>query len=124
MLHLRKLRSALLALAMLAMTATVAQAATKIHWYGQSAFRIETPSGGVILIDPWLTVPTNPDKNSIAELGKVDYILITHGHRDHLGDALEIAKKTGAKVLAPYGLAFNLVSVLGFPKDQVMTGGN
>ena len=124
MLHLRKLRTALLALALLAVTATVAQAATKIHWYGQAAFRIETPSGGVILIDPWLTVPTNPDKNSIAELGKVDYILITHGHRDHVGDALEIAKKTGAKVLAPYGLAFNLVSMLGFPKDQVMTGGN
>lgn len=124
MLHLSKLRTALFVLAMLAVTATVAQAATKIHWYGQSAYRIETPSGGVILIDPWLTVPTNPDKNSIAELGKVDYILITHGHRDHVGDALEIAKKTGAKVLAPYGLAFNLVSVLGFPKDQVMTGGN
>ena len=124
MLHLRKLRTALLALAMLAMTATVAQAATKIHWYGQAAWKIDTPSGGVILIDPWLTVPTNPDKNSIAELGKVDYILITHGHSDHVGDALEIAKKTGAKVLAPYGLAYNLVSVLGFPKDQVMTGGN
>ena len=124
MLHLRKLRTALLALAMLAVTATVAQAATKIHWYGQAAFKIETPTGGVILIDPWLTVPTNPDKNSIAELGKVDYILITHAHQDHIGNALEIAKKTGAKVLAPYGLAYNLVSVLGFPKDQVMTGGN
>ena len=124
MLHLNKLRTALFALVMLALTATVAQAATKIHWYGQAAFKVETPSGGVILIDPWLTVPTNPDKNSIAELGKVDYILITHGHRDHVGDALEIAKKTGAKVLAPYGLAMNLVSVLGFPKDQVMTGGN
>ena len=122
--YLNKLRTVFFALAMLALTATVAQAATKIHWYGQAAFKIETPSGGVILIDPWLTVPTNPDKNSIAELAKVDYILITHGHRDHVGDALEIAKKTGAKVLAPYGLGFNLVSVLGFPKDQVMTGGN
>jgi L-ascorbate metabolism protein UlaG (beta-lactamase superfamily) len=122
--HLRKLRTALLALAMLAVTATVAQAATKIHWYGQAAFKIETPSGGVILIDPWLTVPTNPDKNSIAELGKVDYILITHGHSDHVGDALEIAKKTGAKVLAPYGLMFNLISALGFPKEQMIYGGN
>ena len=122
--YLIKLRIAILALAMLALTAGFAQAATKIHWYGQAAFKIETPSGGVILIDPWLTVPTNPDKNSIAELGKVDYILITHGHRDHVGDALEIAKKTGAKVLAPYGLAINLVSAAGFPKDQVMTGGN
>ena len=122
--HLSKLRTALFALVMLAVTATVAQAATKIHWYGQAAFKIETPSGGVILIDPWLTVPTNPDKNSIAELGKVDYILITHGHSDHVGDALEIAKKTGAKVLAPYGLMFNLISALGFPKEQMIYGGN
>ena len=97
---------------------------TKLHWYGQAAWKITTPSGGVILIDPWLTVPTNPDKNSIAELGRVDYILITHGHSDHVGDAVEIAKKTGAKLLAPYGLATNMVSMLGFPKDQVIYGGN
>ena len=126
MLHLNKLRTALLALAMLAVTATVAQAATKIHWYGQAAFRIETPSGGVILIDPWLTVPTNPDKDSIAKLGRVDYILITHGHADHVGNAVEIAKKTGAVLVAPYGLQFNLKSVLGYPENQATTatGGN
>ncbi len=97
---------------------------TTLHWYGQAAWKITTPNDGVILVDPWLTVPTNPDKNSIKELGRVDYILITHGHSDHIGDALEIAKKTGAKILTTYGLAFNLVSVLGFPKDQVMYGGN
>jgi L-ascorbate metabolism protein UlaG (beta-lactamase superfamily) len=126
MLHFRKLSTALLALVMLAMTASVAQAATKIHWYGQAAFRIETPSGGVILIDPWLTVPTNPDKDSIAKLGRVDYILITHGHGDHVGNAVEIAKKTGALLVAPYGLQFNLKSVLGYPESQatVATGGN
>ena len=54
------LKSSLLALALFA---TAAQAATKIHWYGQAAFRIDTPSGGVILIDPWLKVPTNPEKD-------------------------------------------------------------
>jgi L-ascorbate metabolism protein UlaG (beta-lactamase superfamily) len=53
------LKSSLLALALFAFAAA-AQAATKIHWYGQAAFRIETPSGGVILIDPWLKVPTKP----------------------------------------------------------------
>ncbi len=97
---------------------------TQLHWYGQAAWKITTPSGGVILVDPWLTVPTNPDKNSIAELKRVDYILITHGHRDHVGDAVEIAKKTGAKLVAPYSLATNMVSMIGFPKDQAMTGGN
>ncbi|MCX5913830.1 MAG: metal-dependent hydrolase [Deltaproteobacteria bacterium] len=119
-------RAALLATALVALTAIAAQAATKVHWYGQSAFRIETPSGGVILIDPWLSVPTNPDKDSVAKLGKVDYIFLTHGHRDHVGECVEIAKKTGAVLIAPYGLSFNMKSVLGYPEKQATTatGGN
>ena len=123
------LRTILRAAGALLLAATMASPAlaagkTTLHWYGQAAWKITTPSGGVILVDPWLTVPTNPDKNSIKELGRVDYILITHGHRDHVGDAVEIAKKTGAKLLAPYALAMNMVSSIGFPKDQVMIGGN
>lgn len=99
---------------------------TRIHWYGHAAFRIETPSGGVILIDPWLTSPANPDKNSLSELGRVDYILLTHGHADHIGQAVEIGKKTGAVLVAPYGLQFNMKSVLGYPEQQasIATGGN
>ena len=124
--YIARLGSAFLALAILALAATAAQAETKIHWYGQAAFKIETPSGGVILIDPWLTVPTNPDKDAIAKLGRVDYILITHGHSDHVGNAVDIAKKTGAILVAPYGLQFNLKSVAGYPEKQATaaTGGN
>ena len=116
---------ALLALALLASPAAWAQQ-TKIHWYGQAALKIETPTGGVILVDPWLKVPTNPDKDSIAKLERVDYILITHGHWDHIGDAVEIGKKTGAILDAPYGLQFNMKSVLGYPEKQatLATGGN
>jgi len=126
MMHRRTLRTLLLALVMLVATAAVAQAATKIRWYGQSAFGIETPTGGIILIDPWLTVPTNPDKNALAKLGRVDYILLTHGHADHVGNAVEIAKKTGALLVAPYGLLFNMKSILGYPEKQATTatGGN
>jgi len=122
----RALGALLIAGVLASPAAWAAKGQTKLHWYGQAAWKIETPSGGVILIDPWLTVPTNPDKNSIAELGKVDYILVTHGHRDHVGEAVEIAKKTGAILVAPYGLQMNMVSMLGYPEKQATaaTGGN
>jgi len=116
-----------LAIALLALASTTAFAQnTKVHWYGQAAFRIETPSGGVILIDPWLKAPTNPDKASLEKLGRVDYILVTHGHWDHIGDAVEIGKKTGATLIAPYGLQYAMKSVLGYPEKQatLATGGN
>jgi len=120
------LRAALLASVFASPFALAAKGETKLHWYGQSAWKVETPSGGVILIDPWLTVPTNPDKDSIAKLGRVDYILVTHGHMDHVGDALEIAKKTGAILVAPYALQFNMKSMLGYPEKQatLATAGN
>jgi L-ascorbate metabolism protein UlaG (beta-lactamase superfamily) len=121
---LRALGALLVACALASPAAHAAKGQTKLHWYGQAAWKITTPTGGVILIDPWLKVPTNPDKNSIAELGRVDYILITHGHFDHVGDALEIVKKTGAKVYTTTGLGKNLVSVLDYPKDDVPYGGN
>jgi L-ascorbate metabolism protein UlaG (beta-lactamase superfamily) len=113
---------ALLALA----SASAFAQSTKVHWYGQAAFRIETPAGGVILIDPWLKAPTNPDKASLEKLGRVDYILVTHGHWDHIGDAVEIGKKTGATLIAPYGLQYAMKSVLGYPEKQatLATGGN
>ena len=125
--HINTLRIVLLAFATLVLTATAAHAATKVHWYGHAAFKIETPSGGVILIDPWLTNPSNPDKDSVAKLDRVDYILITHGHADHVGNAVEIAKKTGAVLVATYGMHFNMKSMLGYPEKQAnpaATGGN
>jgi L-ascorbate metabolism protein UlaG (beta-lactamase superfamily) len=123
MLRPNKLRTALLALAMMAVMAT-AQAETKVRWYGHAAFSIVTPSGGVILIDPWLKAPNNPDKESIAKLGRVDYILITHGHYDHVGNALEIAKQTGAELITNSDLARNLIAVEGYPKDKFKSGGS
>ncbi len=122
---LRTMRCALWALLLAAVAASPAALAakgqTKLHWYGQSAWKIETPSGGVILIDPWLTVLTNPDKSSIAEPGRVDYILISHGHFDHVGNAVEIGKKTGAVLITTADLGRNMVAVAGYPKDKVVT---
>jgi L-ascorbate metabolism protein UlaG (beta-lactamase superfamily) len=102
-----------------------AQQETKIKWFGHAAFSITTPKGKVLLIDPWLTNPLNPEgkdgKDALASVPKVDYILITHGHRDHVGDAVEIAKKTGAILICNPELAGNLVKLAGFPEKQAST---
>jgi L-ascorbate metabolism protein UlaG (beta-lactamase superfamily) len=98
---------------------------TKIKWFGHAAFSITTPKGKVLLIDPWLNNPLNPEakdgKNSLTAVPKVDYILLTHGHRDHLGDAVEIAKKTGAALICNPELAGNLVKLADFPEKQAQT---
>jgi L-ascorbate metabolism protein UlaG (beta-lactamase superfamily) len=92
---------------------------TKLKWFGHAAFSITTPGGKVLLIDPWLSNPSNPEpQKAVASLEKTDYILITHGHRDHVGDAVEIAKKTGARLIANPELAANLVKLNGFPTMQ------
>jgi L-ascorbate metabolism protein UlaG (beta-lactamase superfamily) len=98
---------------------------TKIKWFGHAAFSITTPRGRVLLIDPWLKNPSNPEakdgKDALASLAKVDYILLTHGHRDHVGDAVEIARKTGAILISNPELAGNLVKLADFPSKQADT---
>src|SRR5580704_1586656 len=71
----------------------------KLTWLGHAAFKITTPSGNVILLDPW--VQGNPAcPESMKKLDRVDTMLITHGHFDHIGDAVEIAKKHKPQVVA------------------------
>ena len=92
---------------------------TQLTWYGQSAFKIVTPDGKVLLVDPWLSNPVFQNaKKEIAALKQVDLILITHGHSDHVGDAVEIGKRTGAKLVATFDLADAVVKHLGYPADQ------
>jgi len=98
----------------------VPAAKTKLTWYGHAAFRIDTPSGKVLLVDPWITNPKNPaGKDDLAKLTQVDLILITHGHSDHVGDAVAIAKKTKARLVSTFDLGRAIVGELGFPKDQL-----
>ncbi len=115
----------LILLAVLVVTLPVAAQETKIHWFGHSAFSITTPKGNVLLIDPWIRNPSNPDakdgKDPLTSITRADYILLTHGHRDHVGDAVEIAKKTQAVLICNPELAGNLVKLAGFPKKQAET---
>lgn len=71
-----------------------------LQWFGQSAFKIVTPGGKVIFIDPFITNnPKTPKEfKDLQKLGRVDLILVTHGHGDHIGDTAQISKTTGAKV--------------------------
>lgn len=71
----------------------------RITWLGHATFRLETPGGKTIIIDPWvMNNPVCPEAEK--NVRKVDVLLITHGHGDHIGDAVEIAKKHSPKVVA------------------------
>ncbi|WP_297515360.1 metal-dependent hydrolase, partial [Thermococcus sp.] len=73
----------------------------KVKFLGHAAFLIE--GSKKILIDPFLT--GNPQAAVKPEEVEADLILVTHAHGDHIGDAVEIAKRTGAKIVAMYDIA-------------------
>jgi L-ascorbate metabolism protein UlaG (beta-lactamase superfamily) len=70
----------------------------KLTWLGHSAFRITTPSGNVVLIDPFLqSNPATPE--ALKKVERVDVMLITHGHGDHIGDAVALGKQFKPQVV-------------------------
>lgn len=75
----------------------------KLTWLGHATFLIESPEGKKILIDPWvMNNPMTPaDKK---KFDNIDVMLCTHGHGDHIGDAVELAKKHDPKVVGVYEL--------------------
>src|SRR3954471_22495619 len=92
---------------------------TQLTFYGHAAFKLVTPRGNVLLIDPWLTNPSfEKGKDELESLKRADLILLTHGHFDHVGDSVAIAKKTGAKLVATFDLAAAMKGVLGYPAEQ------
>jgi L-ascorbate metabolism protein UlaG (beta-lactamase superfamily) len=92
---------------------------TQLTYYGHSAFKLVTPHGKVLLIDPWLANPLFEKGNDeAAALKHVDLILLTHGHFDHVGDAVAIGKRTKAKLVATFDLSAAMKSVHGYPAEQ------
>ena len=73
--------------------------ASSITWLGHSAFQLQT-AGKTILIDPFLT--GNPSATVSAEDIYADFIIVSHGHEDHIGDTIAIAKRTGAVVISNF----------------------
>jgi len=81
--------------------------AVDVRWLGHSAFHL-SGGGADVLVDPWLT--GNPKAAVKADELPADAILLTHGHGDHLGDTVDIAKRTGATVVAIVELAAEIES--------------
>jgi L-ascorbate metabolism protein UlaG (beta-lactamase superfamily) len=70
----------------------------ELTWLGHAAFRIESPGGKRIYVDPWLDNPKCPEAEKQPD--RVDLIALTHGHDDHVGATVELAQKFGCPVIA------------------------
>jgi L-ascorbate metabolism protein UlaG (beta-lactamase superfamily) len=97
----------------------------KITWFGHSCFRIEN-GASVILIDPFLKGSPTFQASGITfetAIKGVTHVAITHGHDDHIGDAVEICKATGAPLFATYELALHLNGKGAEKIEPMNTGG-
>jgi L-ascorbate metabolism protein UlaG (beta-lactamase superfamily) len=92
---------------------------TEVLWLGQASVRITTPGGKVIMVDPWLrTNPKTPANfKNLDALGKIDLILVTHAHFDHVADAPDLAKMHKVPVYGPAGLNQTLSTLGVLPNE-------
>ena len=74
-----------------------------LTWLGHAAFRLDSPGGKRIYVDPWLQNPNCPDNEREPE--RVDLIALTHGHDDHVGETVELWKRFSCPVVAQVELA-------------------
>ena len=71
----------------------------KFTWYGHGTFGLET-AGFKVLVDPFFT--DNPAASTTADAVDPDFIVVSHGHGDHIADAADISKRTGAPVITVF----------------------
>jgi len=74
-----------------------------LTWLGHASFRIDSPGGKRIYVDPWISGPTCPAAEKEPE--HIDVIAVTHGHGDHTGDVVQLGKKHRARLVAVHELA-------------------
>lgn len=88
-----------------------------VQWLGHAAFKLTSVTGKVILIDPYLTQNSKaPEKyKDLKALGRIDLILVTHAHGDHVGDGPELAKRHNVPLYGPAGLNDTLVALGELP---------
>jgi L-ascorbate metabolism protein UlaG (beta-lactamase superfamily) len=93
---------------------------TAVTWLGHAAFRIDTPGGKRVYVDPWLENPKCPEGEREPE--RVDLIALTHGHSDHIGQTVELAQRFGCPVIALIEIR-DWLAGQGLPADD-SEGGN
>ncbi len=72
---------------------------TRVTWLGHSTFLLDTRDGARLLVDPWvMNNPACPEQ--LKDPGPIDFMLVTHAHQDHIGDAVELAHSTDATVVS------------------------
>src|SRR5437763_11198030 len=69
-----------------------------LTWLGHASFRLDSPGGKRIYVDPWLSNPNCPDAEREPE--RIDVIALTHGHSDHVGETVELSKKFKPEIVA------------------------
>ncbi len=99
-------------------TAQAQSGTVKVEWLSWSFFRFTSPKGKVILTNPYMTGNSDA-KVTLQDITKADLILVPDGHRDEIGQAADIAKKTGAKIVSPFELGIWFINK-GVPEAQVI----
>lgn len=101
---------------------TAAAPRVEVTWLGQAAFRVVSPAGKVILTDPWLrTNPlTPPAFKQLESFGRLDVLLVSHGHFDHIADAPALALQYNVPIRAPGDLNQTLTTLGVLPPNLLV----
>ncbi len=99
-------------------SAFAASSSVKLEWFSWSIFRLTSPTGKIVLTNPFVT---NPDsKVQVADFPKVDVIVVADGHGDEVGSAAEIALATGAKIVTTWEMYNVWFEPRKVPLEQVL----